>query len=74
MARSATNRRLRCSIASAPPARRCRKRPEDLLSGEGALGSGFARAWPSIHHLRVAALPGVLAVFVLDLGEIGIEH
>lgn len=40
MARSATKPRLRCSIASAPPARRCRKRPENLLSGEGALGSG----------------------------------
>ena len=45
MARSATNPRPRCSIASTPPARRCRKRPENLLSGEGALGSGSARLW-----------------------------
>ena len=33
--------RLRCSNASTPPACRCQKRPENLLSGEGALGSGL---------------------------------
>ena len=40
MAPSATNRRLRYSIASARPAHRRPKKSENLISGEGALGSG----------------------------------
>ncbi len=46
MARSGTNPRPRCSKTSAPPARQCRKRPENLLSGEGRLGSSSSMRPP----------------------------
>ena len=59
MVRSGTNPRPRCSIASAQPARRRQMRPENLVSGEGALGSGPMQPWTLLMIGRKSGLRSV---------------